>query len=618
MSGAQTGTVERGGERRWCQFSLRLLLTVVTLCAILLGLMMWRIRRREEAVAAVRELGGSVILGSEAPVPEWLRRVVPSRVIVVDLAGTRATNASLARLEGLTALRTLKLDNTNITRGGLEHLAGLTALEVLSLAGTGISDDDVVHLERLRNLARLDLRGTQVADAGLEHLQGMTALEDLSICDTQVTDAGLQHLRGLTGLKRLSLEDGQITTASIKHLEALSGLERILVHVPRGTGKQTWTLLRALPTVESSGLLPPEGPAVWEGSAPWGTTPAGVAEAILSAVELGPEETARLLVVLAETRSRNRWGGTRRVPQPQPAFVDADRIGNVEQLIEAVRKWEDGRFYRAIRELPVDLGERAIPAVLPLLEDRDLEVRCRAAQLLCRLGRGDGRIAVTLARMLKDEPLRARSAAANALEQMAPHMDKETANTVVPLLLEALGDEHWWVKSAGAGALGGIGAKHPEHAGAATAGLLKAIQDEHGHARSYAARAFDPLAQGNPERAEAIVSALVEMIQSKETDRRQVAIALGGVGRAGAEAAKSAVPALLDILRDENSWVSREAAEALGRIVERNPAELKAIVPELFRMLEDPDASVRSAAERAFSSLAKGISENVPRGSGEP
>ena len=72
-------------------------------------------------------------------------------------------------------------------------------------------------------------------------------------------------------------------------------------------------------------------------------------EAILSAVELSPEDTARLLRVLGETRSRDRWGKPFVwEPQPEPVLADADRIGNVEQLMEAVRKWEEGRFYRAI------------------------------------------------------------------------------------------------------------------------------------------------------------------------------------------------------------------------------------------------------------------------------
>ena len=216
MNEAPEGSTARKPERRRLQFSLRMMFVVITVCALLLGLVIWRIRQREQAINTIEKLGGSVIFGDDTPAPQWLKRVVFPDVVVVDLAGTKASNADLARLEGfLKPLETLKLDHTKITTGGLEHLAGLSALETLSLAGTGASDADLAHLEGLGNLVQLDLSGTRVTDAGLQHLAALARLEVLNLSDTQVTDVGLRRLRGLTALKRLHLEAIQISAAKL-------------------------------------------------------------------------------------------------------------------------------------------------------------------------------------------------------------------------------------------------------------------------------------------------------------------------------------------------------------------------------------------------------------------
>ena len=203
MAGRQSTSPPR---RRRFQFSLRMLLLAITLCAILLGLQTWQSRRRQRAVEAIGRLGGSMVYGAESAASRLLPPLFFPAVSIVNLQGTETTNEDLEPLAALSGLKSLDLSRTKITAGGLAPLAGLTRLTSLSLAQTGIVDDDLAQLRRLKNLAHLDLGNTAVGDAGLEHLGSLAALESLRLGGTNVTEAGLEHLGGLPRLKWLRLD----------------------------------------------------------------------------------------------------------------------------------------------------------------------------------------------------------------------------------------------------------------------------------------------------------------------------------------------------------------------------------------------------------------------------
>jgi hypothetical protein len=162
-----------------------------------------------EAVAAIKKLGGTVILDKTS-----------GEVVEVLLMGTQITDAGLEQLKGLTSLTTLFLTHTQITDAGLEHLQGMTSLTRLYLSNTQITDAGLVHLKGMTSLTWLDLRGTQITDAGLEHLKGLTNLTTLCLDFTQITDAGLEYLKGMTNLIVLSLTGTQITDAGLAENKA--------------------------------------------------------------------------------------------------------------------------------------------------------------------------------------------------------------------------------------------------------------------------------------------------------------------------------------------------------------------------------------------------------------
>ena len=77
---------------------------------------------RDEAVAAIRGLGGEVRCDETSP---------ERPIVLVDLVETDVVDADLVFLKGMPHVRTLYLNGTRVTDAGLQHLKGLTSLETL-------------------------------------------------------------------------------------------------------------------------------------------------------------------------------------------------------------------------------------------------------------------------------------------------------------------------------------------------------------------------------------------------------------------------------------------------------------------------------------------------------
>ena len=126
---------------------------------------------------------------------------------------------TLGPLGSLTHLETLILIDPPITDVGLaplSRLVKLTRLHIafhIGIASPSFTDAGIAHLKGLTALKWLDLGGTQVTDAGLAHLSGLTALERLDLRETPITDAGLVQLKDLTSLRRLCLMGTKVTEA---------------------------------------------------------------------------------------------------------------------------------------------------------------------------------------------------------------------------------------------------------------------------------------------------------------------------------------------------------------------------------------------------------------------
>ena len=126
-------------RRRWLSYSLRTLFIAMTVIGVGLGWKFERVRKQRRAVAAIKEVGGSVWYDYE-----------------LDAAGNTIPNATPP---GPASFRKLVGDDffANVVR--------------VHLYGTPVSD--LSPLERLANLKELYLEGTQVTDLSL--LEGLGA-----------------------------------------------------------------------------------------------------------------------------------------------------------------------------------------------------------------------------------------------------------------------------------------------------------------------------------------------------------------------------------------------------------------------------------------------------------
>ena len=161
--------------RRWFQFRLRTLMSVVTLIAVLLGwrLYVWRAQQEQQrqAMAEIQAQGAStsVTFGSYAE--------------AIILQGRKADNVVI-------------LDNPQLTDDDLKALDNAPLTRSLYLVGSQITDDGLVHLRNLKQLETLDLKkNKRLTDAGLVHLEGLKNLDQLILIGTQVTPAGVKKLQ---------------------------------------------------------------------------------------------------------------------------------------------------------------------------------------------------------------------------------------------------------------------------------------------------------------------------------------------------------------------------------------------------------------------------------------
>jgi Planctomycete cytochrome C/Leucine Rich repeat len=90
----------------------------------------------------------------------------------------------------------------------------------LDLARTKVTDAGLAAIAAMKNLRELHLENTTVSDAGLDQLKGLTALEYLNLYGTKVTDAGIQKLAGLSKLKSLYLWQTGVTKGGVAQLKA--------------------------------------------------------------------------------------------------------------------------------------------------------------------------------------------------------------------------------------------------------------------------------------------------------------------------------------------------------------------------------------------------------------
>jgi hypothetical protein len=240
--------------RRCLRVSVRTVLVINVLLAVLIAWPMNRAYTKRQAVAAIREAGGHAF-GNRCVIvlpphgTRWLRSVLGDEffevVIGVDLQGkgvdrelmtwigkldqlkdlnlqgARFDGADLIELQNLPGLSTLNLASTGIGDEALGSVTGFTSLQGLNLEYTKVTDAGLAGISRLVHLCDLNLNGTRVGDDTLARLERLTQLSQLSLAGTAVTDAGLAHLVDLPNLELLSLSRTRVGDPGMAHLARL-------------------------------------------------------------------------------------------------------------------------------------------------------------------------------------------------------------------------------------------------------------------------------------------------------------------------------------------------------------------------------------------------------------
>jgi hypothetical protein len=188
--------------------------------------------RDERAAAILRQGGATVRLDSSG------------RVVAVMLFPevSRLTDADLACIDGLAALKTVLLIETHLTDASLAQLATLPALETLYLGGTQTDREGVTrvgglnftnaglkHLAKLKSLRTLVLASAGFGDAGIDSINGLTDLRSLGLSSPGFTDASLPKLVGLTALQSLNLSDSRIKGPGLASLAVLPRLSYLVL-----------------------------------------------------------------------------------------------------------------------------------------------------------------------------------------------------------------------------------------------------------------------------------------------------------------------------------------------------------------------------------------------------
>ena len=138
-------------RRCWLRFRLRTLLIVVTVLAVPLGWVGWRlgqVRREQAAIAWVEEMGGHVDFRSLIEENSWWEELADKwfggTVRFVFLEDTQVSD--LSPLAELKSLRFIDLRNTQVSN--LSPLVELKSLELLWLRNTPVSEEQVQELRQ--------------------------------------------------------------------------------------------------------------------------------------------------------------------------------------------------------------------------------------------------------------------------------------------------------------------------------------------------------------------------------------------------------------------------------------------------------------------------------------
>jgi phosphate/sulfate permease len=143
------------------QYSLRTLLIIVTVVALILGLLNHPIRQAQRraqqhrdavlAMEVISKFHGGINVRDNGD------SLLPDRIGSVYLTGSNCTDSDLEILTGLSKLSILQLENTQVTDKGLTHLQKLPNLKVVCLGGTKVTEEGIKTFQTVLPNCKVDM-----------------------------------------------------------------------------------------------------------------------------------------------------------------------------------------------------------------------------------------------------------------------------------------------------------------------------------------------------------------------------------------------------------------------------------------------------------------------------
>lgn len=234
--------MSREPKKRWRQFSLRGLLILVTLSAVLCAWFYWRLERghrEDQAAAAILRAGGEIAYADQFY--GGVSRLTPLR------HETTWIGSGSERVFGTDPFRRI----VSVTLPDDESISlvpkfSLTGLEIIRVeGGASVTDEGLSNIRRCKQLRVLYLEGGDVTDSGLENIRRCSRLEELWLCNTRVSDAGLPGIARLPSLSVLDIRGTQISDDGLKVVAAMPKLSLLYLDSPTLTDEGLKNLSRS-------------------------------------------------------------------------------------------------------------------------------------------------------------------------------------------------------------------------------------------------------------------------------------------------------------------------------------------------------------------------------------
>jgi hypothetical protein len=158
--------------RRYLRFGLGTLFIVVTLICVVLGTNVWRVLPQRRAVAALNQLGVTVVYDRHQG-EHWLQLLVARRL----------------GMDWSYGVREVSINADTYNDGIATHLTRLPGLRKLHLwaygkpdgTPSGLTDEGLRIIATIPTLEHVSLRGHKITDAGLDYLRKHPRIKEVQV-----------------------------------------------------------------------------------------------------------------------------------------------------------------------------------------------------------------------------------------------------------------------------------------------------------------------------------------------------------------------------------------------------------------------------------------------------